>query len=74
MSADIGAYRLTVQVVDQTSGTARFLVFRQAEKNDPGALISSGTEPSLSAAIEAAERVAARWAGTIRPLDAPESF
>ena len=44
MSADIDAYRLTVQIVDKKSRTARFLVLRLTDQDDPGVLISSGTE------------------------------
>ena len=72
MSAAIDAYRLTVQIVDKKSRTARFLVLRLTDQDDPGVLISSGTEPSVNAAIKAAERVAARWAGTTNHLDDTE--
>ena len=69
VSADLGAYRLTVRIADTTLGTANFLVFRVKGKDDPGALISSGTEASVGAAMRAAEGVAARWAGTTNELD-----
>lgn len=60
LSIQVDAFRLTVQVVEEASGTARFLLFRQETKGDPGKLISSRTELSLHAAINSAERLAVK--------------
>ena len=38
-SAEMGPFRLTVEVPDQPPGTARFMVFRLGGTDDPGALI-----------------------------------
>ena len=56
LCTELSCLRLTVGLVESPDHHARFLVFRQTTTSGAGGLIGSGTEGSLSEAIEAAEQ------------------
>ena len=62
VAAEVGGYRLVVRLPEQAGGPVRFLVLRRGEGDDarPAALVGSGTEPGLRAAMRAAARMADR--------------
>jgi hypothetical protein len=67
VAADVGAFRLVVQVPEDARGSARFVVLRRAEGDDrPPALVGSGTEADLRTAMAKAARMADRLVG-LRP-------
>ena len=61
LATEVGAYRLVVRSPEDARGSARFMVLRRAEGDDgPPALVGSGTEPNVRAAMRKAERMAHR--------------
>ncbi len=61
LSTETGGFRLIVQAPDQTGGLVRFLVLRQAMKGGVDALVGSGNETGVQAAMTAAEQMARRF-------------
>jgi len=60
LSTETGGFRLIVQAPDQAGGLVRFLVLRQAMKGGVDALVGSGSETGVQAAMTAAEQMANR--------------
>ena len=64
LSAEVGAYRLVARVPEDARGSVRCMVPRLAEGDDgPPALVDSGTEPDVRAAMKKATRMADRLVG-----------
>jgi len=61
LSSDAGGFRLVVQAPEQASGLVRFLVLRQAPNGGIDALVGSGSETGVQAAMTAAEQIANRY-------------
>ena len=62
VAAEVGSFRLVVRLPEQAGGPVRFLVLRRGERENgpPAALVGSGTEPDLRAAMRRAARMADR--------------
>lgn len=63
--ATVGKYRLQVAALEQGTGGARYMVFRNGAPGEPGALICSGNAESVRVAMEKAEQTAVSWAGDV---------
>ncbi len=61
LSTEIGGFRLVVQAPEQASGLVHFLVLRQAMNGGMDALVGSGSETGVQAAMTAAEQMANRF-------------
>ncbi len=61
VAAEVGAYRLVVHPPERAGGPVRFLVPRRGGRDDlPPAVVRSGTEADLRAAMRTAARMADR--------------
>jgi hypothetical protein len=63
LAAEIGPFRLTVQLPEKVGDFVRFLVLRRESAHKPETLVGSGSEEDVRSAMAAAERVAERCAG-----------
>jgi hypothetical protein len=63
ISAESCDFRLIVQTPEAVGGPARFLVMRRGTAELSDALLGSGTEETVRAAMAAAERMAKRCTG-----------
>ena len=60
LSSEVDGLRLVVQAPEQAGGLVRFLVLRQIRNGGLGALMGSGSETGVQAAMLAAEQMANR--------------
>jgi hypothetical protein len=60
LAAEVGNYRLAVQAPEQPGGSVRFMVLRREGAEGALALIGSGHEADLRAAMKAAARMVDR--------------
>jgi hypothetical protein len=60
VAADVGAFRLAVRTPGDGRGPVRFVVLRREGGDGPYALVGSGAEPDVRAAMEKAARMADR--------------
>ena len=60
VAAEVGAFRLVVHARKDARGPVRFVVLRREDLNGPHALVGSGTEPDVRAAMAKAARMADR--------------
>jgi hypothetical protein len=58
LAAEVDTYRLVVQAPEHIGGSVRFMVLRREHDDGALALIGSGTEADLRAAMKAAGRMA----------------
>jgi len=64
VAAEVGAFRLVVRPPEEVRGPVRFLVLRRTEGGDRvPALVGSGTEADVRAAMTKAARMADRLVG-----------
>ena len=63
VAIEVCGYRLVVRLSERAGGPVRFLVLRREGDDGPHALIGSGTEPDVRAAMTKAARMADRFAG-----------
>ena len=60
LAAEVVAFRLVVRLPEDAHGLVRFVVLRREDLNGPHALVGSGTEPDMRAAMAKAARMADR--------------